>query len=362
MSEVFAGRYVLLDVIGTGGMGSVWRARDLRSGEVVAAKVLQGADAGALLRFVREQAVRVHHPHIVVPLGWAGEDDRVLFTMPIVDGGSVATLVGDFGALPPRFVAEVMRQMLSALDAVHAARLVHRDLKPANILLAATGTGRPHAYLSDFGIAVDLDGPRFTEPGWVTGTPGYLAPELATFGEPTPAADLYSLGMVAATMLTGRRPSAAGDVDVTRARSDPAAAALRALVADLCVSDPAGRPGSAEVSARLSVPELAWTADAVGDIEVFRQLAPLEAEPGDVRASIAPPYAAPPYAAAPRATRPPAAELSGAGPGAAESTPAPVVPTVPARVRTARPGLVRDLVVAGVLATMIVVGAVLLFT
>ena len=106
----------------------------------------------------------------------------MLFTMPAVAGGSLATLVGDYGSLPPVFAAEILRQMASALIAVHEGRLIHRDVKPANILLDATGSGRPHAYLSDFGIAVELDGPRFTETGLVTGTPGYLAPELAARG------------------------------------------------------------------------------------------------------------------------------------------------------------------------------------
>ena len=122
MGEVFAGRYELIDQIG------------------------------------------LHHPHVIVPLGWAGEDDRVLFTMPVVAGGSVATLIGDFGALPPLFVSEVIRQLVDALSAVHAARVVHRDLKPSNILLDPTGTGRPYAYLTDFGIAVDLDGPSAARP------------------------------------------------------------------------------------------------------------------------------------------------------------------------------------------------------
>ena len=163
MGEVFGGRYELIDLIGEGGMGAVWRARDLKLNRVVAAKVLRQSDASALLRFVREQGLRVNHPNVIAPLGWIGEDNQVLFTMRIVAGGSLATLIGDHGALPPRFAAEILRQLLSGLQAVHAAHLVHRDVKPANILLDATGTGRPHAYLTDFGIAVDLTGPRFTD-------------------------------------------------------------------------------------------------------------------------------------------------------------------------------------------------------
>lgn len=325
MGEVFAGRYELIDQIGEGGMGSVWRARDLRTGAVVAAKVLRTAEAGALMRFVREQAVRVEHPHIVMPLGWAGEDDRVLFTMPVVAGGSVATLVGDFGALPPRFVAEIVRQLLSALEAVHAARLVHRDLKPANILLAPTGKGRPHAYLSDFGIAVDLGGPRLTQTGLVAGTPGYLAPELRNLGEPSPAADLYSLGMVAATMLTGLAPR-----DIDLAVAPPGVEqALWAVVRDLGAEDPGLRPDAAETAARLALPELAWSPDAIGEVEVFDHLAAPEVVPGP--AGLAPSDAAP------------------AAPGG--------------EVASARPGrarLVRDAVVLGACVTAVVAGLILL--
>lgn len=350
MTEVFAGRYELLDQIGAGGMGAVWRTRDLRTGEVVAAKVLHSGEASALLRFVREQAVRIHHPHVVVPLGWSGEDDRVLFTMPIIDGGSVETLVGDFGALPPRFVAEVMRQMLSALDAVHAARIVHRDVKPANLLLAATGTGRPHAYLSDFGIAVDLDGPRFTETGWVTGTPGYLAPELRTLGEPTPAADLYSLGMVAATMLTGLPPARIPPHGPVPDPPDggPAGALLWPLVRELCATEPDARPTSAEAAARLAAPELAWTPDAIGDVEVFRHL-PGGEPPPPVRG---PTLATAPEPAPTALLAPPSP--TGMLPRRASRTPAPARPP--------RPGLVRDIVVLGALAALIVTGLILLLS
>lgn len=250
-------------------MGTVWRALDLRSNEVVAAKVLRQSHATALMRFVREQSIRIHHPHIVVPLGWAGEDDRVLFTMPIIHGGSVETLVGDFGPLPPGFVAEVLRQILSALHAVHTAKLIHRDIKPANILLDATGRERPHAYLSDFGIAIDMMGPRFTEIGSVTGTPGYLAPELAALEDPTPAADLYAAGMVAAHMLTSLRPA---DINLTSSAPHQVPLSLWSLVAALTASNPAHRPSLSEALARLDDPELGWSARAVGNVDVFNHL------------------------------------------------------------------------------------------
>ncbi|MCA0335740.1 MAG: serine/threonine protein kinase [Actinobacteria bacterium] len=269
MGELFAGRYEFIDPIGEGGMGTVWRVWDHREAELLAAKVLRQSDAGALLRFVREQGVRIHHPNVLVPRGWAGMDDRVLFTMPLVSGGSVATVIGDHGALPPIWVAEVLRQLLSALVVVHDRHLVHRDIKPANLLLDATGTGRPHVWLSDFGIAVDLNGPRFTETGIVTGTPGYLSPELESHGEPTPAADLYAAGQVAATMLTGQRPAERHDW-VPPADCPPA---LAAIVAALTCADPHGRPPSAAVALRsLDDPALQWHEGAAGEVEVFDQL------------------------------------------------------------------------------------------
>ncbi|AQP44728.1 serine/threonine-protein kinase [Tessaracoccus flavus] len=270
MAELFAGRYLLLEPIGEGGMGTVWRVEDLKRNRVVAAKILRQSHSTSLLRFVREQSLRIHHPHVLMPLGWAGEDDRVLFTMPIVAGGSLATLVGDYGALPPLFVAEILRQIASALIAVHDGRLVHRDVKPANILLDATGAGRPHAYLSDFGIAVELDGPRFTETGLVTGTPGYLAPELAALGDPAPASDAYSLGSVGLHLLTGVRPQ-----DVARgAAPNGVPSSLWDTLVALTEPDPQRRMSLPDALARLEAPELAWHDGAAGEVEVFDHFAP----------------------------------------------------------------------------------------
>lgn len=188
MGEVFAGRYELVDLIGTGGMGAVWLTWDRRTEGYVAAKVLQQSDSASLLRFLREQA-GIDDPHIVMPLGWAGEDDRVLFTMPLVRGGSVATLLGDHGALPEHWVVELLSQLLTALAAVHRARVVHRDVKPANLLLEPTGTARPLLRLTDFGIALPMHGPRLTRTDVIVGTTGYLPPEVLAGAEPAPAQD-----------------------------------------------------------------------------------------------------------------------------------------------------------------------------
>ncbi|MFD0070115.1 serine/threonine-protein kinase, partial [Streptomyces sp. NPDC127574] len=167
MGEVFAGRYELVDPIGRGGVGAVWRAWDHRRRRYVAAKVLQQSDAHALLRFVREQAMRIDHPHVLAPASWAADDDKVLFTMDLVAGGSLVHLINDYGPLPPVFVHTLVDQLLAGLAAVHAEGVVHRDIKPANVLLEATGTGRPRLRLSDFGIAMRLGEPRLTETNYV---------------------------------------------------------------------------------------------------------------------------------------------------------------------------------------------------
>ena len=105
MGEVFAGRYELLDPVAMGGMGTVWCVLDRADHQVKAAKILRQSDAASLLRFVREQSMRIDHSHVVTPQSWAGMDDRVLFTMPLVRGGSVSQLLKTYGVLPLRWTA-----------------------------------------------------------------------------------------------------------------------------------------------------------------------------------------------------------------------------------------------------------------
>ncbi|MDF1705377.1 MAG: protein kinase [Aeromicrobium sp.] len=214
MTQVFAGRYQLVDLLGRGGMGDVWRVWDLRDGVYRAAKLQRQADSASLLRFVRESSTRVEHPHVVAPTGWSAEDGTVLFAMPIIGGGSVAQVVADHGPLPAAWVREVGRQLFLALQAVHDAGLVHRDVKPANLLLEATGTAPPVLRLSDFGIAAVRDEPRLTRAWEVVHTPGYAAPEVFTDADPHPRQDLYAAGVVLVEMLTAERPRSDGSVVV----------------------------------------------------------------------------------------------------------------------------------------------------
>ncbi|SEE90355.1 serine/threonine-protein kinase [Streptomyces sp. Ag109_O5-10] len=283
MGEVFAGRYELADPIGRGGVGAVWRAWDHRRKRYVAAKVLQQSDAHALLRFVREQALRIDHPHVLAPASWAADDDKVLFTMDLVAGGSLVHLVGDYGPLPPLFVCTLLDQLLAGLAAVHAEGVVHRDVKPANILLEATGTARPRLRLSDFGIAMRFGEARLTETNLVVGTPGYIAPEQLLGADPDFTADLFAVGLVALYLLEGAKPDAKALVQYFAEHGTPGAPKgipdpLWQVVASLLQPDPRARFRTATGARRAlaEARELLPETDADDEsIEIFDQLGPL---------------------------------------------------------------------------------------
>jgi eukaryotic-like serine/threonine-protein kinase len=279
MGEVFAGRYELVDVLGSGGAGTVWRAWDRREHAYRAAKVLRQSDGDSLLRFVRETSRHVQHPHVIAPYGWTGEDDRVLFTMPLVRGGSVATLLGDYGVIPLGWAVELLRQSLQALVEVHRVGLVHRDVKPANLLLDATGRGHPHLMLSDFGAAAQLGAPRLTQADTVIGTPGYFAPEQLAGADPAPTQDIYAAAVVMTQMVSGTAPTRAGDLAPMR-RDGATSAGVADLVDAMTAHDPERRPGTALEALGVldAVPgahDLALGSDATDPVEVFDHVPPL---------------------------------------------------------------------------------------
>ncbi|MCX5204517.1 serine/threonine protein kinase [Streptomyces sp. NBC_00237] len=327
MGERFAGRYELVDPIARGGAGAVWRAWDHRRQRYIAAKVLRQTDATALLRFVREQALRIDHPHVLAPASWAADDDKVLFTMDLMRGGSLAHVIGDYGPLPSHFVGTLLDQLLAGLAAVHAEGVVHRDIKPANILLQATGTGRPHLRLSDFGLALRKGEPRLTETDYFLGTPGFVAPEQRLGAEPDFPADLYGVGLVALYLLVGEKPDAEA-LTTEFAHGTPGAppgvpAPLWEVVAGLIQPDPQARFRTATGArkALLAAVELLPGADPDEDpVEIFDQLGAL---PRGCTPSGPQPTPAPPAPSGPQPTPDPPA------PSGPQPTPDPPAPSGP---------------------------------
>ncbi|MFH8258045.1 serine/threonine-protein kinase [Streptomyces roseolus] len=327
MGEVFAGRYELIDPIGRGGAGAVWRAWDHRRRRYVAAKVLQQSDAHTLLRFVREQALRIDHPHVLAPASWAADDDKVLFTMDLIAGGSLAHVIGDYGPLPPRYVCTLLDQLLSGLATVHAEGVVHRDIKPANILMEATGTGRPHLRLSDFGISMRKGEPRLTETNYVVGTPGYFAPEQLLGAEPDFTADLYAVGLVGLYLLHGTRPDSQALVEHFLAHGTPPAPKsvpepLWQVLAGLLQPDPQARFRTATGARKaLSAAVELLPEPAAGEqpVEILDQLGPLPAGFGPEGPLARPAQDAPPPAQDAR----PAPPVPAAAPGPVPPAPAP---------------------------------------
>ena len=292
MVQLFAGRFALIDRIGEGASGTVWRAYDTRGQRYCAAKLIRQRDADSLLRVVREQGVRLAHPHVVCPYGWAADDD-VVIAMDLVAGGSLTNLIRDHGPLPAGYAARILVQLLDALAQVHSAGLVHRDVKPANVLLEVTGTGPPHSRLGDFGIAQHSEDSRLTQLGQVIGTPGYLPPEALAGAPPDPSRDLYAAGVVGWQLLTGaEQPPARIHVDD---RPDQVPHRLWAVVTDLLAPDPRQRPaGAVEATAAVAAilrgadPPLPTQADDDLPIEVFDLLGPLpsgSAGPGPARSA-----------------------------------------------------------------------------
>jgi hypothetical protein len=199
--------YDLIEPLGRGGMGVVFKARQRALGRVVALKQIAAgldADLGELARFriEAEAAARLKHPNIVAVFD-VGEQDAVPFlAMELVEGGSLADRL-KAGTIEPRQGAELVATLARAVQHAHDLGVVHRDLKPANILLAADGTPK----IADFGLAKRLDASAAqTGSGALLGTPQYMAPEQAGGRDAGPSADIYALGAVLYECLTGRPP------------------------------------------------------------------------------------------------------------------------------------------------------------
>ncbi|MDQ6819225.1 MAG: serine/threonine protein kinase [Actinomycetota bacterium] len=209
-SELIVGGCKLEDVLGRGGMGTVYRAWQLALGREVAVKVvpLIDGDESQVARFRREAqaAAALEHPH-TIPIYAAGEENGLLhIVMRLVHGPDLRTVIKQEGALKPERTVALIEQVADALDAAHRAGLVHRDVKPANILLEERDRA-DHAYLSDFGLVRSVaGGTAVTVTGQWLGTLDYIAPEQLEGQAVDCRADVYALTCVLYTLLTGELP------------------------------------------------------------------------------------------------------------------------------------------------------------
>ena len=209
---MIADRYSLDREIGRGGMGSVWLATDEVLGRRVAVKkigLLPGASSTDLARAEREArlAARLNHHHVVAVFNLVVEDDERWLVMEYVDGDTLAERVRRDGPMTPDEAARLLRQAAVGLVAAHEAGVVHRDVKPSNILLDKTGVVK----LTDFGIAHVATDASLTQTGLVSGSPAYLAPEVASGERASAASDVWSLGATLFHLLSGHPPYDMGD-------------------------------------------------------------------------------------------------------------------------------------------------------
>lgn len=208
LGEVIADRYELEELVGSGGMSSVFRAHDRLLDRYVALKVLHehfADDDESVERFRREarSVAQLSHPHIVTVIDRGEADGRQFIVFEYVDGENLKQLAGRSGALPIRRAVEIAVAVADGLAFAHANGLVHRDVKPQNVLL----NGEGEVKVTDFGIARSIEVDRgVTQTGTVLGTSSYISPEQAGGKPVSPATDVYSLGVVLWELLTGDVP------------------------------------------------------------------------------------------------------------------------------------------------------------
>ncbi len=204
---MIAGRYTLEREVGRGGTGAVHLGRDEVLGRQVALKrigMVPGDESPDLVRAEREArlAAKLNHPHVVAVYDLVVEDDHQWLVMEYVEGETLAQRIRRRGRLETQEAASLLWQTADALTEAHAHDIVHRDVKPSNILV----TGADQAKLTDFGIARALADSSLTQTGLVTGSPAYLAPEVASGSTATAASDVWSLGATLFHALAGHAP------------------------------------------------------------------------------------------------------------------------------------------------------------
>src|SRR6516162_3630907 len=256
--HVVAGRYELLQVIGHGAMGTVWRARDLVLAREIAVKEVRhqrpmSPQERAVVRerSLREArvAARLNHPGVVTVHDVIEAEGSPWIVMELVLARSLARVIAEDGPMPPARAAEMGTVLLEALGKAHEAGIVHRDVKPGNVLITTSG----RTVLTDFGIAQVAGDPRLTQAGMVMGTPGFCPPERIRGAPASPASDLWSLGATLYAAVQGHGPfdgqGSAMAVLAHIVHGDPpratSAGPLGPVIAALMSRDPAARPDAA---------------------------------------------------------------------------------------------------------------------
>lgn len=310
---VLDGRYRIEDVVGQGGMATVYRAHDEALGRDVAVKLFPPTpDSDEVLRHQAEIKVlsQMNHPGLVAlhDAGSAyagGPLQQTYIVMELVPGPTLADLLAT-GPLTPTHTARIGRQLAEAIATVHAADVVHRDIKPANILLverasairedpdAALTTG-PIVKLADFGIARFADGARLTMTGTTLGTATYLSPEQATGVGVGPETDVYALGLVLLECLTGRKAFTGTVAEVAAARltTDPPIPAdvdpqWRALLEGMTAREPQTRLSMVEAARRLRLLAGPTDGDAAEQAVLLGPAGPAAADAATAPAAVDP--------------------------------------------------------------------------
>jgi serine/threonine protein kinase len=259
IGKTIAGRYVIEDMLGEGGMATVYRAKHKLVDRPCAIKVMNPAlttDAKVRERFRREakSAQAIAHPNVIEIFDQGEmEDGTPYIVMELLDGKTLADLI-DAGAVPPARAVPIMIQLARGIARAHDLGVVHRDLKPENIFICKREDGTDLVKILDFGIARLRTDTRLTNAGELFGTPQYMAPERITSGEAGPSVDLYALGVIFFEMATAKLPFEATDAPtfLIKHMKDPAPSPrsvdarvpkqLDALVLQLLEKDPRVRP------------------------------------------------------------------------------------------------------------------------
>ncbi|GAA3498874.1 serine/threonine-protein kinase [Streptomyces prasinosporus] len=263
-ARLLAGRYRLGDVLGRGGMGTVWRAEDETLGRTVAVKELrfpsnidEEEKRRLITRTLREAKAiaRIRNNSAVTVFDVVQEDDRPWIVMELVEGKSLAEAIREDGLLEPKRAAEVGLAILDVLRSAHREGILHRDVKPSNVLIADDG----RVVLTDFGIAQVEGDPSITSTGMLVGAPSYISPERARGHKPGPAADLWSLGGLLYAAVEGSPPYDKGSAiaTLTAVMTEPLeepknAGPLRDVIHGLLTKDPAQRLDDAGARAMLN--------------------------------------------------------------------------------------------------------------